>query len=64
MIEKISVKIVEKVNKQKQTKTYEITKKSLPQEKLEKLKSEILKIVEPNQRILEVKEKSKRRGKE
>ena len=61
MIEKISVKIVEKVNKQKQTKTYEITKKSLPQEKLEKLKSEILKIVEPNQRTLEVKGKSKRK---
>ena len=54
MIEKIQVKIVEKVNKQKQTRTYEITNKSMPQEKLEKLKKEILKIVEPNQRTLEV----------
>ena len=61
MIEKISVKIVEKVNKQKQTKTYEITKKSLPQEKLEKLKKEILKIVEPNQKTLEVKKKGRKK---
>ena len=61
MIEKISVKIVEKVSKQRQTRTYEISHRSMPQEKLEKLKKEILKIVEPSQMKLEVKEKSKRK---
>jgi len=61
MIEKIQIKIVEKVHKQKQTRTYEITNKSMSQEKLEKLKQEILKIVEPNQTKLEVKGKKKRK---
>jgi len=49
------------VHKQKQTRTYEITDKSMSQEKLEKLKQEILKIVEPNQTKLEVKGKKKRK---
>jgi len=61
MIEKIQIKIVEKVHTQKQTRTYEITDKSMSQEKLEKLKQEILKIVEPNQTKLEVKGKKKRK---
>lgn len=58
MIEKIQIKIVEKVNKQKQTRTYEITSKSMSQEKLEKLKTKILEIVEAGQTKLTV----KRRG--
>jgi len=61
MIEKIQVKIVEKVHKQKQTRTYEITSKSMSQEKLQKLKEEILKIVEAKQQKLEVKGKKRKR---